>query len=71
MKTMMEITLETICQQQQELKVKFKEELDKRDQALDRRFEKLESKVDSVKTWFVTLAFTTLFAVIGVLTLIW
>ena len=53
----MEITLETIYQQLVDTRAEFKAEVDQ-----------LESKVDTVKTWFITLSLSTILVVTAIVT---
>ena len=53
----MEITLETISQQMQVDKAELKADIDH-----------LESKVDSVKTWFIGLSLSTVLVVTAIIT---
>ncbi len=75
----MEITLETIYQQQQELKAEFKSGIgrleDKVDSVEQRLNDKIDSEVqniynriDSGKTWFVTLTISTVLVVTAIMT---
>ena len=68
----MEITLETIYQQQltdkAELKVDLKSEIGRLDDKLVAHGVRLESKVDSVKSWCIGLMLSTILVVAAITT---
>ena len=67
----LEVTLETIYQQQLELKQQqseLKQQQSELRTELKAEVGRLDSKVDSVKTWFITLSLSTILVVTAIIT---